>query len=207
MMRLCMPRYRGDRRAADGFRCRTRRITGSRWRLLLAGAIPFIAIAPLVGCDVRNVDWGNATYTVTCPGLGIKPTTVRLVRGQASVPPNQPFGLHVRLATSLTADVTGDGRVDQVLLLGCSTGGSGFATEVQVFADGPRLLARLPAPPVVPSAYFSPQFEKVWVSAGRLQTVAQYWAPDDCHFCASIHLSITWRWTGHSFVVANWHRL
>ena len=61
----------------------------------------------------------------------------------------------------MTADVTGDGRADQVLLLGCSSVGSAYATEVQVFADGPILLARLAAPPLVPSAYFHPQFTRV----------------------------------------------
>jgi hypothetical protein len=60
---------------------------------------------------------------------------------------------------------------------------------------------------LVASAYFHPQYERVSVSGGRLHATAQYWAPDDCHFCASIHLSITWRWTGRSFVVAEWHRL
>ena len=175
-------------------------------RPVLAAAVCLVFVALLAGCDVRHVDWRNAAYTVTCPGMLTRPTTVQLVSGHGTG--SWPGGpLYVTLATNMTADVTGDGRADQVLLLGCASVGSAYATEVQVFADGPTLLARLAAPPLVPSAYFHPQFTRVWVVGGQLHTIAEYWASTDCHFCASTHLSITWRWTGHGFAVAHWDRL
>ena len=183
-------------------------------RVLTRFVAPLAALLVLAGlltaCDVRHVDWRNRVYTVTCPGMETKPTTVHLIRGTGSVPVisyGSPAILHVNLWKSITGDVTGDGRAEQVLGFGCSVGGTGWSSEVHVFADGPQLLARLPAPLLVPSAYFHPQYEDFWVSGGRLHAKAEYWAPDDCHFCASIHLSITWRWSGRGFVVAEWHRL
>ena len=175
-------------------------------RPVVAAAVCAMFAVLLAGCDVRDVDWRNAAYTVTCPGMLTRPTTVRLVSGHGTG--NSPGGpLYLTLATAITGDVTGDGRADQVLLLGCAGVGSAYATEVQVFGDGPALLARLAAPPLVPSASFRPQFTRVWVAGRQLQTVAEYWAPTDCHFCASTHLSITWRWTGRGFAVAHWYRL
>jgi hypothetical protein len=175
-------------------------------RLIAPLAALFLLGGLLTACDVRHVDWANGVYTVTCPGVASKPTTVHLVKGEASVPPNARFGLHVKLVTAITADVTGDGRAEEVLFFACSSGGTGMAGEVQVFADGPTLLARLPAPQLVSSTYF-PVYGQVWVSGGRLHATAWYWAPDDCHFCASILLSISWRWTGHGFVIAQWTRV
>ena len=101
--------------------------------------------------------------------------------------------------------MTGDGRADEVLLLACGRG-SGYTDEVLVYSDGPTLIARLAVPLWVPSAYFHPQFTRVWVSGGRLHATAEYWARDDCHFCAS-HLSITHHRTGHAFVVSQRSRM
>jgi len=178
-----------------------------RRRLVVLGAVASSAVlvVALVGCNVSQVAWKNASYTVTCPGFPIHPQVVRLVNGHGVASQGGP--LYVNLATAITSDVTGDGRADEVLLLGCARQASWYSVEIQVYGDGPVVLARLAAPYLVPSAYFPPQFTGVWVSGGRLHATAEYWAPTDCHFCASIHLAITYGWNGHGFSVLQWVRV
>jgi len=163
-----------------------------------------IAMMVLAACTVSQVDWKNASYVVACPGLGTPAQKVQLHNGEWNAGPAGISSLHVRLETNIRADVTGNGRADEVLLMGCNIGASGYANEVLVYTDGPTLVARLAAPPLVSSGAYHPQFSQVWVSGGRIHATAWNWAPNDPHVAPSILLTITYRWTGHAFVVSQW---
>ena len=176
--------------------------------VLMGVSVVCVLIASLVGCAVNQVDWKNGIYTVLCPGvLPHPPQTVHLVNGHSATSLPYHMTLYVDLNNAITTDVTRDGHADEILMLGCSNNGTGWSTEIQIYKDGPTVLARLTAPHVIPSANYPPQFINMWVSGGQLHAAAAYWAPGDPHLFPSIRVWITYRWTGHSFVVSQWNRV
>ena len=83
---------------------------------------------------------------------------------------------------------------------------SAYATEVQVFADGPILLARLAAPPLVPSAYFHPQFTRVGgrrAAAHHRRVLGPHRLPLLRLHPPVDHVAVDWAWIS----VAHWDRL
>jgi hypothetical protein len=68
------------------------------------------------------------------------------------------------------------------------------------------MLARLTPPcPAFCQGAFPPVFGNYQhplfsIRNGSLITSVTAWARGDCHACASIFRTVTWRWNGHSFV-------
>jgi hypothetical protein len=157
--------------------------------------------------------WANRTYTVACPGLASQPFSVTVHNGVGHAAPQngnaQGFDIGVGGPDGFAiGDLTGSGQPEVAIVIGChpSQTSPGNATnEVQIFAagpNGPKMLARL-TPPFPNSSYppvfggLNPVFQ---IRDGALITSVQAWAPGDCHACASIHRTISWRWNGQTFV-------
>jgi hypothetical protein len=131
--------------------------------------------------------------------------------GHATPQNEAPAGFDVGVGGTdgfAVGDLTGGGQPEVAIVIGChpSQTSPGNATnEVQIFAagpNGPKMLARL-TPPFLDSPYppvfggLNPVFQ---IRDGTLVTSVQAWAPGDCHACASIHRTISWRWNGQIFV-------
>lgn len=161
--------------------------------------------------------WANQSYTVACPGIAPQRFSVTVHNGHGHGAPQSGFSQGFDVVVGGTGgfaagDLTGDGQPEVALIIGCGpsqAGPSYYTNEVQVFTagvNGPKLLARLtppfPAsglgnfPPIFGSRY-NPVFE---IHNGVLVTSVLAWAPGDCHACASINRTVSWRWNGQSFV-------
>jgi hypothetical protein len=157
--------------------------------------------------------WANRGYIVACPGLAAQPFPVTVQNGLGHGAPQSGAAAGYDVGVGGTdgfaaGDLTGDGRPEVAVVIGChpSQTSPGNATnEVQIFTagpNGPRMLARLTPP--FPTNSFPPVFGGLnpvfQISGGTLVTSVQAWAPGDCHACASVHRTVSWRWNGQVFV-------
>lgn len=194
-----------------------------RSRRLLLAPLALAAVLPLaVGCssgsdasrssavvpaapskaDVHSIDWRNASYSVSCLGLGgpaNQQVPVTLTDGRGTTAPVTWFGpppvkLDVAVQSIAYGDVTGDGHDDAVVRLSCTPDGSnGVAQEIQVFGPGAELLAT-PALRNPSGSGFAPAIQSLTVADGRLTGTAQYWAATDPHCCPSQTRPFTFTW-------------
>ena len=157
--------------------------------------------------------WANRTYTVACPGLSSQPFPVTVQNGVGHGAPQGDASAGFDVGAGGTdgfavGDLTGDGQPEVAIVIGChpsQTSPGNSTNEVQIFTagpNGPYMLARL-TPPFPDSPYppvfggLNPVFQ---IRDGTLIASVQAWAPGDCHACASIHRTVSWRWNGHVFV-------
>jgi hypothetical protein len=151
--------------------------------------------------DVHSVDWRNASYTVSCPGLGApsgQQVPVTLANGSGRTAPVNWFGtsvpLDIRLVDVSYGQLTGDGTEDALVHLSCNPDQSnGVADQLQVFGPGSTLLGS----PTVRNRYtsdFAPAIASVGVQNGRISGVAHYWTADDPHCCPSVTLPFSFTW-------------
>lgn len=154
---------------------------------------------------VESVDWYNTQYTVACPSIAPQPFTLDVSDGEGHAPPSgeNKQGYDVRVVSVATGGLSGNGRPEVAVLLSCGPTATNFGiTEVQVFTDGPQLLARLRPPALRSSTYsFPPQItaDPFLIHSGQLDTGGVYWSRSDPHCCPSINLTLTWQWDGSQF--------
>lgn len=154
--------------------------------------------------SVKDVDWKNAWYTVECPNIAPRPFNVSIVNGEGQGPADEvrPDGYVVRTTAITVGDLTGDGKPEAAVAVFCGPRVSNFGTsEVQVFTEGPQLLARLVPPPKSTGAVWEPQItdDNFKIENGRLVAGSIYWGPNDSHAGPSIHRVLTWTWDGKEF--------
>jgi hypothetical protein len=155
---------------------------------------------------VTNVDWRNREYTTDCAGLvPDAPFDVVMRDGKGG---KSTSGNWNRFEVSVQAvaidDLTGDGKKEAAVLLWCLPQPSNyFVQEVQVFARGPKLLAKLPSlinpidPYGLPPEY---QSNELSIEKGTLVTGVKYYGSDDSHASGpSIHRTLRWHWSGRGF--------
>jgi hypothetical protein len=169
--------------------------------------------SPAPAIPTGQTYWTNGTYTVACPGLASEPFSVTMHNGVGHGAPQNDasagFDVGAGGANAFAVgDLTGDGRPEVAIVIGChpSQTSPGNATnEVQIFAAGPagpKMLARLTPP--FPDSPFPPVFGGLnpvfQIRERTLVTSVQAWAPGDCHACASINRTTSWRWNGQVFM-------
>jgi hypothetical protein len=197
------------------------RVEVGRWRApAVAGLLACVllgACAPMQGHPSSQAapssaphDWRDATYRLTCDGLGPGEFTAKLVHGAAWVPADvgmTPYydDFDVRFEAQATGDVNGDGKPDAVVLLQCSPQPSnGFVQEVQVFgADGSRI-GVLPSPSTLPeTTILAPVYDPAGLSVDHEDIVAamKEYGPNDSHATGpSVPFTVRWHWNGTTFV-------
>jgi hypothetical protein len=154
-------------------------------------------------------DWANATYQVTCDGRLLGTVTAQLKDGAATVPVDvseSPSYDHVdvRLQTTATGDLNGDGKPETAVLLQCSPQPSNASLqEVHVFrADGSQL-AVLPSADVLPQAtILAPVYvpSGLVIRDGQIVAAMLAYGPNDSHATGpSQPITVRWRWTGTGF--------
>jgi hypothetical protein len=176
-----------------------------------AGARSNAVVPPAPQTDVHAIDWRDATYTVTCSGLGSpqdQQVPVTLAGGTGKTAPVSWFGasmpLDIAIAQVAYGDLTGDGKDDAVVHLTCNPDGSnGVADEIQVFGPGDELLGK----PVLVNRFasdFAPAVRTLAVSGNHLSGTASYWKADDPHCCpsATLPFSFTWNPSTRTFTAA-----
>ncbi len=160
--------------------------------------------------------WASRSYMVACPGIAPQSFSVVMHNGvgHGAAQNGFPQGFDVGVGGTgafASGDLTGDGQPEVAVVVGCHPTGSspGYATnEVQVFTgttNGPRMLERLTPPfPASGLGNFPPVFggyNPVFdIRNGNLITSIEAWAPGDCHACASIFRTVSWRWNGQRFI-------
>lgn len=149
-----------------------------------------------------QVDWKNATYTITCDDIVKGGFNVTLRDGRATVADatgGYDF-LDVRYKTSVSGDVTSDGKPETAVLFSCSPQPSKFfVEEVQVFTSDRQLLGEIPSPSSLtgvgdplPPEYIPSELS---MNGGELSAGMKFYAPTDSHASGpSEHRTIVWRW-------------
>jgi hypothetical protein len=158
------------------------------------------------------VDWLNTAYTVTCDDIvpeGLRAAVVdgdARVRADGSRPPHYDY-YDIRVTTTATGDVDGDGASDAVVLLECSPQPSnGVFQEVQLFSSTGDLLGTLPSPRTLQGdAPLPPVYEPTGLSVrnGEIVAAMTAYGPDDSHASGpSAPLTVRWRFDGQDFLQA-----
>jgi hypothetical protein len=144
--------------------------------------------------EVRDIDFGAATYPAPCPAYDSR--SVTLSGGSATVPQGAGARLDVSLGPVSYADADGDGDEDAIVTLRCSRAGAdvdtgALAAAYRAGADG------RPEPIGAPQA-----LEHVHdLSAGGLTVTVtvDVYAADDPHCCPSSGAEQTWAFDGQDF--------
>jgi hypothetical protein len=147
----------------------------------------------LSACEANQIDWRNHFYAISNPACGSAAGAVHNGSGQAGY-------VHIDVLRTLYADFTDDGVLDVAVILGCTTGGSGHGSEIQIFTRDGAPVQRLVAPTSPgaghwPSAYF---VNSIGVSRGELVTPVADWVAGDAHCCPSGRTTYRWKWSGSS---------
>ena len=179
--------------------------------LLLAGcAAQSGGVAARTSTSTAPHDWRNSTYHLTCDGIVPGGFDATLVNGAARVPADvsqTPYydNFDIRLVSTATGDVDGNGKPDTVALLRCSPQPSNaFVQEVQVFRAGGSLLAELPRPQtLVETTIIAPIYVPGGLSVQHEDVVArmQAYGPGDSHATGPhVPFTVRWHWNGDAFV-------
>jgi hypothetical protein len=147
------------------------------------------------------VDWRSTTYELTCDGVVPGGFRAQVVDGEARVPADgtrPPYYDHydVRVVTTATGDVDGDGGSDTVVLLECSPQPSnGILQEVLVLDSSGRPLGSLPSPRTLQGAApLPPVYERLAVEDGEIVAGMSAYAATDSHADGpSQPLTVRWR--------------
>jgi hypothetical protein len=148
----------------------------------------------------------NTSYTSTCGGRAPHPFTVNVQNGKGTAP-GSPQHYDVQVDAVKHGDLTGDGRPETAVLLGCTPVPSNYSTgDVQVFGPDNKLLAELPhaetlGPPGKPPPQYVPS--ELSIGTGQLIAGMAFYAPTEDHASGpSEHRTLTWRWNGDKFVLS-----
>jgi hypothetical protein len=147
---------------------------------------------------------------VTCDGIvpdGVRATVVdgsARVTGDAGRPPYYEH-YDIRITSTASGDVDGDGASDAVVLLDCSPQPSnGIVQEVQVFSSTGRPLGALPSPRTLKgNAPLPPVYDPAGLSVehGEIVAAMTAYGPDDFHASGpSVPFTLRWRFDGQDFV-------
>jgi hypothetical protein len=157
--------------------------------------------------------WRNRTYTTDCHRLAARPFKARVRDGRATAPGDRHYRRYaVAVRPVLKADLTGDGRPETAVLLTCRPyPGKLFVQEVQLFTRN-RLLTLLPDVPVRAGAQRRPVYDRdrpFTITNGHdLAAPMGFYAPTDVHAGApSLHRTVTFHWTGITFVPSGYPNL
>lgn len=174
---------------------------GPRWsRRAPAGALVAGILGGLVlaGCGAEQdadsapaaaaVDWRSTTYELTCDGVVPEGFRARVQDGEATVPADgsrPPFyeRYEVRVVSTATGDVDGEGGADTVVILECSPQPSnGILQEVLVHASSGQRLGSLPSPRTLQGAApLPPVYEELAVDDGEIVARMSAYADTDSH--------------------------
>lgn len=134
------------------------------------------------------VDWRSTTYDLTCDGVVPGGFRARVIDGTARVPADGTRPPHydhyeVRVVSTATGDLDGDGGAETVVLLECSPQPSnGILQEVLVYASPGRLLGSLPSPRTLQGeAPLPPVHERIAVRDGLIVAEMSAYAATDSH--------------------------
>lgn len=155
-------------------------------------------------------DWLNTTYSVTCDEIVSEGIRATVVDGTARVPADGsriPFYDHydIRVLSTATGDVDGDGAPDAVVLLECSPQPSnGILQEVQVFSSTGSPLGALPSPRTLQEdAPLPPVYDPAGLSVenGEIIAAMTAYGPDDFHASGpSVPVTVRWLFDERGFV-------
>jgi hypothetical protein len=178
--------------------------------LLLAGCASAHRTGAAQAAAGEAVDWLNTTYRLTCDDIVPQGFRATVVDGGARVAADgsrAPFYDHydIRVTTTATGDVEGDGAADVVVLLECSPQPSnGIVQEVQVFSSTGRPLGTLPSPRTMPeNVLLPPVYDRAGLSVqdGEIVAAMMAYGPGDYHASGpSVPLTVRWRFDGQGFV-------
>jgi hypothetical protein len=181
--------------------------------LLLAGCASAHRTGAAQAAAGEAVDWLNTTYRLTCDDIVPQGFRATVVDGGARVAADgsrAPFYDHydIRVTTTATGDVEGDGAADVVVLLECSPQPSnGIVQEVELFSSTGSLLGTLPSPRTLQgNAPLPPEYDSAGLSVQHGEIVAEMTAygPNDFHASGpSVPLTVRWRFDGRGFVRAS----
>jgi hypothetical protein len=169
---------------------------------VLAGTVLTAIRAAVDAQNTPPVDWRNRAYTTDCDRALDQPLTVTLQAGTATSTASGGFDqVTVTADAVVSGDLTGDGRPETAVLLGCVPQPSNYTTqEIQVFSDdGGRLGNPLRSSDLTAGAILPPQLDttSLTIGDGTMHVAAKTYVDGDSHASGpSASSVITWRWNG-----------
>jgi hypothetical protein len=158
-----------------------------------------VSCAPRFAPQPAGIDAANHHYSVSCNGETGQPVDVDVAAGSGTMPLADGSNLQVDVVKAVHADITGDARVDDAVLLSCSVQPSNFTVPVIVVLPGDGAPAvELPMIDPIKGGYPIPQYpyDEFDVQSGWLQTGVREYAADESHADEpSLHYLYRWHWT------------
>jgi hypothetical protein len=152
------------------------------------------------GGDLASVDWANHTYPAeTCPMGAVSEEPFTLVDGEVRIE-TEMAGVGgvpgVFLEEVLSADLTGDGSDEAVVVLSCTGGGTAFVTQLSVWSGGsggPELLQ------VITPVFADRGYRGTVIEGDTIVIDGLLPGPNDGLCCPTIPAVEPWQWNGDAF--------
>ncbi len=169
-------------------------------RIAVAALAAVATAGALSSCTVEQTDWRNHTYSLsadTCSTGAPLRVAVKNGVGYANAGSSQ---LVIRVERVVVGDMTGDATSEAAVLLSCTRPPTNmYGSELQVFTDGPQLLAKLSPPRTGNAVHSGWNASAISVSGDYLLTGAYEWSATDPRCCPSGSATFLWSWTGQAF--------